>query len=281
MLQFIISLVEPFILFYKSNFMTFRTTLFSGLCLAFIVTTAVAVRAQTVDEIVNKHVDALGGKDKLLSVRSLYMEGTAVMANGTEINTKTWKVQGKLYRQEIDFGMGNVVLIATPTGGWMSNPRTGGEFKPLPEEQLKAMQGQMDPVDPLVDYAARGNKAELDGKDTVGGNACYRVKVTFPSGQTAVYSIDEKTYYVLRETRKGGGMMGGGAAGGGNAGAGGGRRGGNPDGELRIEYADYKKTPDGIVFPYTIIAGGFGAKSSITKLDINSPVDVASLSKPK
>jgi len=35
-------------------------------------------QAQSVDEIVNKYIDAMGGKEKLNSIKSLYMEGVAV-----------------------------------------------------------------------------------------------------------------------------------------------------------------------------------------------------------
>jgi hypothetical protein len=233
------------------------------------------VRAQTADEIVSKHISALGGKDKLLSLHSFYMEATAVMGNGTEISTKVWKVKDKLYRQEISFGMGNVVIIVTPTKGWASNPRNGGEFKPIPDEQLKVLQGQMDPAGPFVDYAARGSKVELTGTDTIGGKECYMLKLTPASGGDITYSIDKQSYYILRESRKGGGMMGGG----GGAGAGGGRR-GNGDGTMNIDFSDYLKTPDGFIFPNTIVAGGFGAKSSVEKLEVNKPVDEAALSKP-
>jgi hypothetical protein len=255
----------------------FRTVLLSGLGLALAVSPTVHIHAQTADAVIAKHIEAMGGKDKLLSIHSLYQEGVAVMSNGTEINTKTWRVPGKLYRQEIDFGMGTIVIIATPTQGWASNPRTGGEFKALPDEQLKVLQTQMDPVGPFVDYAAKGNKVELAGKDTVNNSECIRLKVTFASGQYVIYSFDEKTWYVVRETRKGGGMMGGG----GGAGNGGGRRAGAADGEMRVEFSDYKKTTDGYLFPYTIVAGGFGAKSSVAKLEINGSVDLAALSKPK
>src|SRR6266568_6860986 len=34
------------------------------------------LHAQTVDDIINKHIDALGGKDKLSQVTSLYVEST-------------------------------------------------------------------------------------------------------------------------------------------------------------------------------------------------------------
>jgi hypothetical protein len=226
---------------------------------------------QTVDELISKHVTALGGKEKLQSIHSVYLEGVAVMQNGTEIDSKTWKVKDKLYRQEISFGVGNVVIIVTPTKGWSSNPRNGGAFTAMNDEQVKALQTQLDPAGPLVDYAAKGSKAELAGKDTVGGKECYKIKLTLSSGQDITYSLDESTYYILRETRKGGGMMGGG---------GGGRRGGNANGEFSIDFGDYQKTADGYVFPYTIITAAFGAKTSVEKLEVNKAVDEDKLSKP-
>lgn len=166
--------------------------------------------------------------------------------------------------------MGNVVVIVTPTQGWSSNPRDGGTFKAMNEEMVKNLQPQLDCAGPLVDYAAKGNKIELLGKDTVGGNECYKLKLTMSSGQDITYSIDTKSYYILKEIRKGGGMMGGGGGGRGNAGAG-----------LSIEYKDYQKTQDGYVFPYTIITAAFGAKTSVEKLEINKDVDTEALSKPK
>jgi len=232
--------------------------------------------AQTADEVVAKYVAALGGKEKLQSIHSVYQEGTSVMQNGTEINTKIWKVQDKLYRQDISFGMGNVVIIATPKQGWASNPgNNGGAFTAMSDEQLKALQSQMDCAGPLVDYAAKGNKIELLGKDTVNGSTCYKIKLTQASGNYITYSIDEKTSYVLRETRKGGGFGGGGRrAGGGNGAA------PAPDAEFHVDYSDYQKTPDGYIFPFVITIGGRGARNNVEKLEVNKPVDEAALSKP-
>jgi len=234
-----------------------------------LLAAGVHLQAQTADEIIAKHIDAMGGKAKLQALKSVYMEGTAVNANGMEINTKTWKVKDKLYRQEINFGMGQVVVIATPTKGWTSNPRNGGAFTPMPEEILKVSQSQLDPSGPFVDYAAKGNKVELQGTDTVsGGKKCYKLKVTYPSGQEVTYYIDAQTYYIDRESRKGG-MMGGG----------GGRR--DPNAAFNVDFSDYQKTADGYVFPNSFVVGGFGAKTSIEKLEVNKDVDVEKLSKPE
>ncbi len=52
----------------------------TGLLLA--VVSFSGVRAQTADEIVNKYVDAIGGKEKLQQVKTVYMENTTqVMGN--------------------------------------------------------------------------------------------------------------------------------------------------------------------------------------------------------
>jgi uncharacterized membrane protein YgcG len=265
----------------------FHKILLSSLSLSLLAVQS--SRAQTADEVIAKYVAALGGKEKLQSIRSIYMEGVAVMQNGTEVDSKTWKVQGKLYRQEIAFGMGNIVVIVNPAQGWSSNPRTGGTYKQMDPQQVKGLQWELDCAGPLVDYAAKGYKVELAGTDTVNSNECNKVKLTFPSGDYITYSIDKKSGYVLRESRKvtaamGGGNGGGsgGSGGGGNGGGngGGGKRGGNANGEFVIDYNDYQKTADGYIFPYTIIAGGFGAKTSVEKLEVNKDVDVATLGKP-
>ena len=248
---------------------TLRTTVLSFISLLIIAVPR--AQAQTADEVIAKYIDAMGGKEKLQSIKSVYMEGVAVMSNGMEIDTKTWRVKDKLYRQEIAFGsMGNGTMIVTPTKGWTANSRNGGEFKPMPDEMLKTMQPQLDPVGQLVDYAAKGDKVELLGNDTVGGKTCYKLKLTFPAGNYITYYIDAQSHYILREARKGGGMMGGGG--------GGGRR--DPNAEFNIDFSDYQKTPEGYIFPFTIATGGFGAKMSVEKLEVNKPVDEEKLGKP-
>jgi len=52
-------------------------------------------------------------------------------------------------------------------------------------------------------------------------------------------------------------------------------------GEFFIEFSDYKKTPDGYVFPYTVVTGGMGAKMNVERVEVNRRVDVDGLSRPK
>ena len=219
--------------------------------------------SQTVDEVINKYVEAIGGKDKLNTLQSIYMETVSVMQNGNEVTSKTWKVNNKLVRREINFGMGSMTSVITDKEGWNSNPRNGNKFEPVTPEALQMQQGEMDCAGPLVDYKAKGHTAELLGKEDVEGTECYKVKLTLKSGRDLTYYIDTKNYYIIRMKTKGGGGMGGGRGGGG----------GNPDQEFVIDYSDYRKTPEGYVFPFATTRVGMGAATNVEKIEVNKPVD--------
>ena len=222
--------------------------------------------AQTVDDVIAKHTEAMGGKEKLASLKSIYMETVSVMQNGNEATAKLWKVNNQLMRREFNFGMGTVTMVMTDKEGWSSNPRSGGKFEALPPEVVQSQQSELDCAGPLVDYAAKGHKAELIGKEAVNGNNCHVVKLTLKSGRDITYYIDEKTYYILRSKTKGGGMRRGAGA--------------NPDAETVIEYSDYRKTDDGYIFPFTTNIVGMGASTNVEKIEVNKPVD-AKLYKPE
>ena len=240
--------------------------------LSLIIFSNVAVQAQNADQIVYHLIQALGGKEKLQSMNSLYQEGTCVLDNGSEVKMRIWRIFDRLYRQEIDFGVGNVVVIVTPRQGWISSPRTAGVFKALTAEQLRALQTEIDPAGVFIDYNQKGNKIEKLGIDTVEGHPCYKLKVWFPNRESNLYWIDQQSWYPRKETRHGGGLMGGGGPNGGWS--------GNTDGMVDIGLDDWRAIPGGYVLPYAISIGGLG-KVTITKVQVNGSVNVDALSKPR
>ena len=227
--------------------------------------------AQSAQEIVAKHIEAVGGKERLQSINSIFVEGVAIMANGTQIDTKLWKVYDRLFRQEVTIGDSTVTTIVTPGHGWVANPQTNGIFKSMPSDRLRALQPQIDPAGPLADYSAKGCRVDFVGRDSVRGIDCYKIRLSCPMGQSAIYYIDTKTYYIVRETGKGGMMcvvLD--------------NNGTNAEEDIVIDFSDYKKTPEGYIFPYTIVVtNAFGAKMNIAKVEINHNVDVEALSRPR
>ena len=61
-----------------------------------------ALNAQTVDEIINKHTEALGGKEKLSQLKSLYTE-SSIEAMGNVSSAKEYLVEGKGFKNETEF----------------------------------------------------------------------------------------------------------------------------------------------------------------------------------
>ena len=213
------------------------------------------VQGQTVDEVINKYIDARGGKEKITSLQSVYMEGIRPVM-GTDVPIKVTIVQGKLYRTDFEFGGSTGYTIITPSQGWSYVPMRSDKIDAIPADRLKTMQGQLDISGPLIDYAAKGNKVELQGKETIDGKEAYKIKVTPTEGKEMFYYIDTKTNLVIQTKQTTPGLNG-------------------KDTEVITNFSDYKMI-DGLMFPQTISNPGTGMAGGTTtfdKIEINKKVD--------
>ena len=240
-----------------------------GLLIIFLVAVQFA-SGQTVDDVIEKYEKALGGRNKLLAIKSIYMEGSREMM-GNEVAVKITKEQGKLSRTEFEMGGTNGFMLVTEKEAWSFIPMRSPAPNKMPDEALAGMQTELDIAGPLVDYVAKGNTTELLGKDTVDGNTCYKIKLTTKAGKEIRYWIDASTYLITQSASKAGGRRPDGA-------------GGNET-EIFTIYADYKAV-DGIMFAHNIETknlteqGTVGGGTTFDKIEINQPVD-ARLFKPE
>lgn len=220
---------------------------------------------QSVDDIIDQYISARGGMDKLTSIKSLYMEGTRQMM-GNEVGVKITKVDGKLSRMDFEVGGNTGYTIITPDKGWMYIPMRSDKVEEMPEARLKAAQDQLDIPGPLVNYAAKGYKAALQGKDTINGKEAWKIQLTNDAGKDITFSIDTKTHLLLQTKQ----MM-----------ESSGRRNNGGPNEVITDFSDYKDF-DGVMFPQTVTTEGTGMGSGemiFDKIELNKPVD-ASLYKP-
>jgi len=176
--------------------------LISGLSVALVALAVGDVKAQTVDELVEKHVAALGGVDKLAGVKTLVME-RSLSVNGMDIPSKTTVVVGKAMRSETSM-MGNLMVqVIDGSTGWMIRPAMMGGTGD-PEEMPAAMVAQqaeaVDPFGPLVNYREKGHKVELVGKAKVDRKDAYHLKVTTKGGRLVDQYLDATTYLLIKST---------------------------------------------------------------------------------
>jgi hypothetical protein len=217
-------------------------------------------KAQTADEIVNKYVDAMGGKDKLGQIKTVYVANTT-QAMGNEGPSTTQIIDGKAFRLDYEINGQKTTQVYTDKGGWQINPFMGATTaQPIPEEMYKQSKGQLYFTGPLYNYAAKGNKVELLGKD---GNA-YKLKITNTDSVETIAYIDAATYYLTKITRQTNFM-------------------GNSM-ELTVSFSNFKKTDFGITIPYTTeinYGGQFSVTNNITKIEFNKTIDPAVFEMPK
>ncbi len=196
-----------------------------------------ALQAQdNVDSILAKYEVAVGGREKLDAITTLQYTSTLhlnLMGQTMDLPLNAIVEKNKLFRRQIPGMMGgeDSYTLITDTVGYNYTPAipSFGDFPgrdaaltKMESEKLNKQLYQTDCAgmfSALVNYAAKGHKAELDAKSgKVGKVECYKVKLTLKNGAVFTYYISKTDYLVLQAEAVGdagmemlgfGGMMGG------------------------------------------------------------------------
>ena len=217
---------------------------------------ATSLFAQTADEIISKHIAALGGAENWRKINSVIQVGS-MSVQGADIEMTMTGVHKVGTRQDISLMGMTGYQIVTPTEGWSFMPFQGQATpEAITADDLKDSQDGLDLHGPLLDYAEKGNTVEFLGKDDVDGTEAFKLKVTLKGGKVQTHYLDTKTYYIIKsvETRNANGQ----------------------EMELATSYSNYTKLPEGIWMPMSVsvpLGPGFVAEMTISKIEINKPVD--------
>ena len=174
-------------------------------------------------EVVDRNVAARGGLQAWRAVQSMSMQGQ-LAAGGNQRATLPTPLQvggkgvGKVVipprpakeaelpflmelkrsrkmRFELQFDGKTAVQVYDGANGWKLRPYLNRlDVENYTPDELKASSTQADLDGPLVDYAAKGTRVELEGMEKVEGRDNYNLMLTLKSGQTMHVWIDAQTF---------------------------------------------------------------------------------------
>jgi outer membrane lipoprotein-sorting protein len=165
------------------------------------MTICVFCYAQTADEIVNKHIEAEGGLDKLKGLQSMRVTGKLTAHGGLEAPYVVVKKRPDKLRMEfIVQGLTGITAYDGQTG-WSLMPFMGSKDpQKMTEDQTKDMVEEADFDGPLVDYKQKGHTVEYMGKEDVEGTECHKLKLTLKDGRVRYMYFDPESFLLVKTT---------------------------------------------------------------------------------
>ncbi len=221
--------------------------------LSLLVSVTITSYAQKAEDIIQKHLAAIGGEDAWKKLNTLRMEG-GMKANGVDVSVVINSVNMKGTRQDITVMGMSGYTITTDKEGWMYMP-FGGQTAPeaMTPDQVKQGKYKLDLQGDFVDYKSKGTKVEFVGKDEVEGTEVFKLKVTHKDSTEKTVFMDASNYYLIREVDK---FVADGK-----------------EMEVAIDFSNFQKQPNGIVFAMTM--GVPQGEVNFTKVEVNVKVDDA------
>jgi outer membrane lipoprotein-sorting protein len=211
--------------------------------------------AQSVEDIIAKNLQAKGGVSVLKQTMSVRTVAKAVTPNGDVTITSVSK-RPNLMRNEISGAGQNFVIGFDGTTAWIA-PQ-GMPPKAMPPGPQTDMMKQTSQIDsPLLDYQAKGMKAELAGTEAEGERQLHHLVLTPKVGPRMHYFIDAATGLesrLLIESSDGGQTT-----------------------RMEIRFSDYR-TVDGRTVPFSttqVVNGNEAGQIKFEKVEFNVPLDDA------
>lgn len=168
-------------------------------CLALTALVSGAAWAQTADEIVEKNIQARGGRDKIKAVQTVRMTGTMKIGPGMEAPFTLEMARPSKARMEFTLQGMTAVQAYDGKNGWALMPFLGKKDpEPMAAEDLSQMESQSDLDGALVDYKDKGHQVEYLGKADLEGTPVHKLKVTLKNGKVVTYYLDAEHFLELK-----------------------------------------------------------------------------------
>jgi hypothetical protein len=211
----------------------------------------------TVEQIVQKHLDALGGLDHIRAIQTVALTGSATLMGGQMGAPILIRIKRPgAMRMDMHIQERTFVECFDGTTGWIVNSMSGSGAPQKMSDADAAGARDAGFIDgSLVDYQARGSSVDLVDQETVQGTSAYKLKVTKKSGAVEYVFLNAATFLPIKTV---------------------GKR--NQHGQM-LDYesmpSNYKEV-SGVMIPFTLrerVNGRDSMELNITEIDVKKPMD--------
>jgi len=160
------------------------------------------ISAQTVDEVIEKHIDALGGLQNIQAVKSLKIIGSVKMM-GMEFPFTSYNVTPDKFYFELSVQGKSIKQAFDGVNAWAVNPMGGS---PVPEvvegDEAANIKERTKIFDKLVTYKEDGAKVELLEKEQINNTDAFKIIYTGLDGKAITYFINTSDYMIVKIQKK-------------------------------------------------------------------------------
>lgn len=236
---------------------------------ALLSLSASSALAQTADEIVEKHLAAMGGREALAKIRTRVSTGTVTVETAVGPIPGTVEAFAKAPNKSrtlvtLDLSsLGAAKIINDQrfdgTTGYVIDTFNGN--RDITGSQLEAMRNNGFPT-VWLDYRRRGIAIALAGNETVGGRPAYVLELTPKTGPRVRAWVDTETFMLVKTSVPLDAPPAGSS-------------------EQTTEFGDFR-TVDGVKVPFSVKSVGAGqtVTAVLTEVKHNVEVDDAGFLKP-
>ncbi len=233
--------------------------------LAVLMLVTASLQAENLDDVLAKHWQALGGKDKIAAVQSARMTVKQTFGPQEVPASIVWQRPDKV---RIEFTMQGLTGIQAYDGktAWMVMPFLGkNDPEEMTGDDLKDIIQQADLVEgPLFNWKEKGHTVEFLGEDTIEGTPAWKLKLTLKNGDESTIWFDKDAYLMIKSESK--------------------RKRGEQEMDLETSFGDYKEV-DGLLFPFSIETKAKGQPQGMTitvqSIELNPTLDPAVFAMPE
>lgn len=210
----------------------------------------ISLTAQTADEVVSKYVKAMGGAEKLASLKTVKMEGN-LNTQGIDVALTLTKKHLAGMRMDMEIMGTSNYQMANTTSGWVFMPvMQQTEPQAMEAEQVKSIQSQFDLQGSLFNYKEKGYTAEYVTTEKVDGKDAYKLKV-IKEGKTVFFYVDVVSNFVVKTASKVTAQ--------------------GQEMDVETTFSDYKQNAEGYWFAYTNTT--MQGVITFSKITANLPVE--------